>query len=646
MPSSYVFSEADHEDFHRAVEAADYRRAFEILSKHSELRERVTELKNRFNRLTKDRQNNYLTREKHSTELTLLTAAILETYRPYQPLVSSTEDSPQAITSAYRLQSAADGLLQPSQDILGREEAVKSAAARLAMGECLLVHGPGGMGKTEFCRLLLQTHLTAHPEEIWYWIDVEFITSEATLIGIIAQTLNLDERSSQETVLHALRERPVHYYLDNLESISSNQERTPFLKQFTRHSRGRVLASSREMLPAFRGIELSELPDAVGLELFRNLWAKAAADPNPEFPEELTEFTKTDLGNHPLSITLAASRAYDFTEPTALIAAWRADKAEARRLFAGDHDNRLENLDRNVEVSYLTLQEYPDARRLWLLCSLFPEGMSGADYAFFEDECGLPLAARALLLRRSVLRIRAGHLGMVPHFVRFIQRMAGEETRQKVLDDGHRFAMDDPDKIGTDNRVWYERWNFTLQYLGYFYDRTDHVTYETVFKTALNTWARTPLRSRSVLKQVAENTRQDSLRANALLNLGEVEFRLGHNEQAVQHFHNAEKLYRKTQSEQGRANALLNLGEVAVSEEKYSKASELFREAEQLSRKTGYVNGILLALTEAGKLAATQKDRVVMDEKFGAALELARELGNYMSWVESTYSAAREQVEN
>ncbi len=117
--------------------------------------------------------------------------------------------------------------------------------------------------------------------------------------------------------------------------------------------------------------------------------------------------------------------------------------------------------------------------------------------------------------------------------------------------------------------------------------------------------------------ELAAQSDDDLGRANCIQSRGEVLFRLGRNDDALQAFNQAEELSRKVGDDLGRANCMLGQARIALSKGDAEMAFELNRDALRLTANVGHRYNIELGargLFEAASKWAEKKDSGIMEK--------------------------------
>ena len=126
----------------------------------------------------------------------------------------------------------------------------------------------------------------------------------------------------------------------------------------------------------------------------------------------------------------------------------------------------------------------------------------------------------------------------------------------------------------------------------------------------------------------AEQSGDRAAQAEALMNRGMVDFRLGRYQQALRQIGQARAIYRDEGDRRGQARAHTNVGVVLWGWDRYQESAEHFQQALSLHRQLGDRLGQALALDNLGTALGRQGHYKQAAECQEQALTLHRELGN------------------
>jgi non-specific serine/threonine protein kinase len=309
----------------------------------------------------------------------------------------------------------------PSTPLLGREETLIAAAARLRAGaRVLTVTGYGGTGKTRFSIELFRRLAPDYAGGAAF-VSLASVTAAAEVLPAVAVTLDIAEapgRPALDALCTVIGERRVLLLLDNLEQVLESAGEIAML--VSRCPGLQVIATSRAPLKIGAESEFVLPPlalpprDTTSLDALRDcpsiaLIVQRAERVKPDFvltpanAEAIAAICRR-LDGLPLAIELAASRVR-VLEPAALLQ--RLDHA-LDLLTSGDRDlpHRQRTLRATISWSYSLL----DAAEQRLLCraSVFHEGwtleaMEQVCYA--DDERHRALDQLESLVEKGLVRV-------------------------------------------------------------------------------------------------------------------------------------------------------------------------------------------------------------------------------------------------
>ncbi len=296
---------------------------------------------------------------------------------------------------------------------IGRDGDIDAILAALTPGAAVLVHGPGGIGKTTI------THHVAHVPvirerfggRIWE-AELETARDRDSFDGQMLRGLDLDLAQGFAAAVARLSQAPALLVLDNLETAWEGDPTgiESRLGQLAAIPGLGLLASFRGDEPV-RGAPWTRLPieplhrdDARALFLLHAGTGKAN---DPDLPALLSA-----LGDIPLAICLLATRASRHDTLARLWAEWQRVGTSVARLAVGD-PNRLTSVVHSIELTLASSRMTAPARRLFAILGQCPAGLTPEDAsALLDGEDAL--AAEEALLGLGLAHRRDGRLDLLP----------------------------------------------------------------------------------------------------------------------------------------------------------------------------------------------------------------------------------------
>jgi tetratricopeptide (TPR) repeat protein/pimeloyl-ACP methyl ester carboxylesterase len=522
----------------------------------------------------------------HLPRAAALDGAVVQTTVP--PLVPVTLPTRQPFG---RVTESDSRLLPAEGRFYGRQDEVAQVLAFLrGQGNGVVVtarevSGVGGIGKTEVCKAALKLWLSEQPDQIAWFVPVADGANLAGLVDRLVSAVNLPEVQTAEQLLQVLP--PGLYYLDNLESVASLEEGVAFLRAMQQLSGVRLLVSSRYSLPSVFGasIEIGVLPRDAALRLFRELWL--GHDPLPT-DDLIAEFVVGDLGCHALSVTLAA-RLGDCYAYCDLVQRWRAVGAALLQQPSGT--GRQGSLPASLRLTAEALSRTPGALGLWTVFALFATGVSDALMEELERRSGWA-AARPALVRHHVIKRQADdRWTMLPPLARYALGASLTQTdgfgwaaarssvRAMFCDQAREADSVQSTASSLAARAWllgnFESLARLLRHemqasppdAGWLQDLHHRLINQYQFK---------PMLAVDLLPQLIEALARPG---SALKLLGDIEFRLGHLDEARALYNRALAEFEREQAKLGRANALRSLGDLERRLGRLDEARALYNKA-------------------------------------------------------------------
>ena len=547
---------------------------------------------------------------------------------------------------------------------IGRESEAAEVGSLLQQRGIHLVTltGPGGIGKTR-----LALHVAAALERDFsdgvVFVPLDSITDPSLVASTIAGALGVRETGEDpllDTLTEYLREKQLLLMLDNFEQVV---EAAPVLADLLASCRRlKILVTSRAVLRLSTEYEFSVSPlsipgpgDAQDPELLMHydsvvLFVQRAQAVKPGFALTVVNASAVieicrRLDGLPLALELAAAR-ITLLAPKALLG--RLDN-RMKLLTGGARDlpERRQTLRGAIDWSYSLLDS--QEQQLFTRLAVFVGGfVLDAAEAVCHVDGGLDvLAGLASLLDNSLLRTadqqddeqRFALLQTIREYA--LERLAasGDEEAVRQAHAVHfcRFAEEAaPKLIGPEQESWLQRLEIehdnlraALQWL------IDAVDTQLALRLAAALGQFWEIRGylsegRRWFDEVLAGSggAPDSVRAQALTELGALSLRQGDYERAAQLYEECLTVYRGLGDDQGIAGSLNNLAMIAHQGGKYSQAEALHEEALALQRALGDRWGTATSLNNMGIVALDRGDLPLARSRFEESLTIYRQLGD------------------
>ncbi|MEM1322833.1 MAG: tetratricopeptide repeat protein [Bacteroidota bacterium] len=645
-----------YQQMEAAIAKNELPKALAIMKRQKATRQKGILLSGEYSAIQDRRINGEIDAEEEQKFLNQLRSRLLNVIELYQPeevfdakaeaMAATVErqGNEGGLTYARKINGAEDPVLHCPQEILGRETQLDEMLGRLEgpARRSFQLLGPGGIGKTDFCKVLLQRYLVAHPERAVFWIEVEYLRDIPSLLAAIAQALGLSQTARQAQIVNAASASNGLFYLDNLESLSEDETLPALLEELRKSPNTQWLASTRQLIGSWAFCRIDKLDIDHAVQVFLNQWHKNGGEVlQPEQPL-LRQFVAEELGGHPLSLILLASRGLDYGIFNDLIEDWRnTNPRDLAQRLSGQSKHRLDSLDDSLALSLEALKNYPKAIRLWALCAFFPDGMDAAAFRYFKEHTIAGPKERALLIQRSILKNEKGRLMMLPPFARFMHwRLEAKDdsiSEQQLFEDGLGFAKEHMPRDyiikGESGAIWLQRLPFVFQFMYYFSKRVNQYPGQlAVADYMLNQFSYAPFLGKRILEQLLDSTsfseEGKGYEAQFQNNLGELEFRLGNNEQARALWLSAIASNEGMGSDIGKANSQRNLGVLEFRLGNNERARELWISTIALYEKIGDDQGKANSQRNLGGLEFRLGNNEQARTLWSSAMELYEQTGD------------------
>jgi predicted ATPase len=309
----------------------------------------------------------------------------------------------------------------PANPLVGRKKEL-AGVLRLLIDEttrAITITGPGGIGKTRFALAAAAESSDGFPDGVWF-VDLTPVRDPRLVLSTVAHAVG-----AEGDLRHSLHDARCLLVLDNFEQVVAAARDVAQL--LASCPRVRVLATSRESLriAVEREYQLSPLPEAPGVELFRQRVASSVPDAEVEYGVAAEICRRLD--GLPLAIELGAARV-KVLEPETLLARLE-DRLPVLVTRARDVPERQRALHATIEWSYDLLDE--NEQQLFRKLATF---RGGATLEAIEAVAGGAPDRVESLVDKSLLRLRRGRFVMletIREFARDELATSGEETEQR-----------------------------------------------------------------------------------------------------------------------------------------------------------------------------------------------------------------------
>ena len=541
---------------------------------------------------------------------------------------------------------------RPTPLFRGRGSVVDDVVGYLIAGApAVLVHGPGGIGKTQItCAAAGRSEVRERFVDRIYWVELDSAQTGSEFEAAIVAGIGMDpalvrfgpavERLKRDAAVSDEDTRPQLLILDNLE--------TPFVEvpNAVKPALGELLAiPGLSILASIRGrrtpsgvswedVPVEPLSEEDSQCLFLEI-AKGVSDKEPELKPLLN-----DLGGLPLAITLVASSVRSLQSVSAVWADWQDTGTDVATDDA-EEEGRLSSLNRSIELSLRTLQQSlvgPAARRLFSVLGQLPAGMSRAERIEFCGRDYQHKTTRALL-DCGLAHFEEGsrdRLGLLPPVRRFAQQYSAptQEDEEKwvslyvhLATRGERWRHEP----GLVSRLKIELPNLESAVLRAV-ELTEFRAEHSEIAGALAEYAMIAgtdlVRSLEAI-EARSHTAFDLLgQAHCRRGLAHIARMHSHYESARKLYDEAHTLYRQVGDFGGQANCLRGMANTARMQSRYEEARNLYEEAQEHDRQAGSLTGqagCFWGLADIARLQSRYKDA---QKLYDEAQKLDRQTGN------------------
>ena len=499
----------------------------------------------------------------------------------------------------------------------GHETDISEVLSWIGTHKIIIVHGEGGIGKTEFCREVIDRAAKAAPECVVIAVNLiecrdysQFIRRVAGVLGI-AVAVDATPESIEGSVLSKLGVVKGILYLDNLEDVMSEAKTEKaerhkvlaFLNKCRNDAPVTVLVSSRKKIQGVLNkneLELKPLDDDSAVSLFMEIWGG-------DEDEEIRRFVIDDLCNFPLAIILAATHMMYYASSIEELKGQWARARETVRI-EGMENERHESVATALSITYEEVKADENARWLWELFTLFPDTIDIDTADRIIPDC---YNARVKLTDLSVLHKGGEKLSMLPLLREYVKETEGYNEDLEVLSGRlieHYSGVFDVDRrtergLEKDLRA-VNALGDALYYMDCMVSTNNTTAVGTLHKMLRGYYMEKPYEAVEMLTKAVKHLSFDDegINANLIEYLGDLEVRTDKLEEAEKHYVEAEGVYRRIHFDLGLANVLKAMGDLEVRTDKLEEAEKHYREAKGVYRRIHVDLGLANVLKAMGDL--------------------------------------------
>ncbi len=546
--------------------------------------------------------------------------------------------------SRYELSTNHPRLAPNSGEFFGRKSEISEVEeniAKLITSEinCFHVCGGPGIGKTEVCKVALRNWLEHNNHPRAFWVPVSDNADARRLLTHLGEAVGIKfEELEKISEFSQLRDNLPNglYYLDNIENVAESEGGRELLRTLSQTSGIRIMASSRPNLDGVLGIglEIGKLDAYSSPKLFLKLWnGKVIPD-----QELIYEFTNITLEGHALSIVLLARLGKCHSSFGSLVSQW--DKHGTLLTKGRKFSDRLLSLEISFSLTRSQLSSEPGALDLWQFCALFHDGFNEKTLNLWEKISGYP-QARVILSEHYLITFNGSRITMSPPIARYARDYA---TINNTSDSGFNWKyaryyafsyfielLWEIDKTAsTTIQLQFFKENgekfsaiAQLFYLENYCGFPNLDLWMKLHKKLMSLYSFNYHASKLILQCII-HAFNDPI---ALTLLGELELNQGSLNLARQHFSQAIKQLTHEGNAIVLPRALSGLGDLEYRYGDNEKALELYTESSKLCEKNGDQSGLIITLTILGNYHANLSPKSSDEARnhFHRALKIGRD---------------------
>jgi predicted MPP superfamily phosphohydrolase len=503
---------------------------------------------------------------------------------------------------------APEYLTRENEKIIGRNEKIEDIEEKLKARQSALIEvsGPAGVGKSTVCYAALD-----HLGETHISVDARIHNTAHSIQKYLLEKLGIDANNLAPAEYAAvLLETAIAHkqilYIDNAETPTAKDQENyiAWLNSFSLKSEWHVLYSTQRSLDIDRikPIPLAPLQKDDAIELFVQRWINPLSDEDLNIAKDIVIRLMSAL---PLAIRLITSPAQQKKYPTPQKLRQAIEKHETFE-HKDDPQNPHRSMTAALALARAEVEKDKNALIMWSVFAQFAGEFSDDLYDLVFDnneynQACLTLREYSLL---DVYKMLSPIKEEANSFADEIKEAAAYKLSQMLT----RMFNKADDWQAADRDIWHsiavDNIPAALAFLvnALQYGDNAYKFIAPVFYSARNYFKFSSYESLAALKTMEPLYRaeRDNLGlANVLLEMGDLECRLGQIEDAQKHYADAEQLYRAERANLGLANVLKAMGDLERGRQNYPAAIDSYNialglyEAEQEPQGISYTMGEL-----------------------------------------------------
>jgi len=523
----------------------------------------------------------------------------------------------------------------------GRKTLVEEIQKRLMAERYLLVHGEGGIGKTQVCEEVV-SRFNGKAIKIYLQGARDYLSLLRSMqhsFGLPMTMSETDVNQMKQAVLEKIRSlstnNPFLIYLDNFEDVllqksslntaqdelsevdEGNDPSVDFIIELVNGMTEQcfLLISSRDLLTGFPSKKVDPLDDSSMLMLFQKVFQQAGGQPEQLDREEdsLTELIR-HLSGLPLAAVLSASQVTVSKSVKRILELWHV-AGNPRVLVAIDQNPTHVALQTALLVSYKHLGENHDAKLLWGYLALVSQDLPDELAIFLLPSTYFKAEERLIMLSLAERNRQNNGLSML------------EPIKRQAFSYDHNIETECINKLSEvyrslivechgDQSKWYlaiESSDDILYFLHYLADRKKPFS-NNLLKEMLhdgiglaNLLERRPRTGLAFIEKIyADRNFIDSLtdeeKAYLYEERADCQYFITLHADAMENYNNAQQLYETLGMKKRAADCMCSKGELEYWDNRYPEAERLYLDAKKIFEEIDCTSGIAVALMKLGVL--------------------------------------------